>query len=69
VPVAEPVFIHALGIAGKEIHAILRHSNIGLTQNTYVKSLTKSHVSAMDTLSEKLGTCNDLRTTQKEPVN
>jgi hypothetical protein len=44
----------------KTIQAILRHSNVGLTMNIYVKSLNESQVSAMDALSEKLGICNDL---------
>jgi len=42
----------------KTIQAILRHSNIGLTMNVYVKSVSESQVNAMDTLSEKLDLCN-----------
>jgi hypothetical protein len=38
--------------------AILRHSNVSLTQNIYIKSVMESQVSAMDSLSEKLGICN-----------
>jgi hypothetical protein len=30
--------------------------------NVYVKSVSESQVSAMDTLSEKLGTCTELAT-------
>ena len=52
--------LHALGVEDKTIQAILRHSNVGLTMNVYVKSVSESQVSAMDALSEKLGTCNDL---------
>lgn len=52
--------LHALGVEDKTIQAILRHSNVGLTMNVYVKSVSESQVNAMDTLSEKLGTCNDL---------
>ena len=37
----------------KTIQAILRHSNIGITQNIYIKSVNKSQVSAMDTLERK----------------
>jgi integrase len=51
--------LHALGVDDKTIQAILRHSNIGLTMNVYVKSVSESQVSAMDSLSEKLGICND----------
>jgi hypothetical protein len=46
----------------KTIQAILRHSNVGLTMNVYVKSVSESQVSAMDALGEKLGTCNELAT-------
>jgi integrase len=55
--------LHALGVDDKTIQAILRHSNVGLTMNVYVKSVNASQVNAMDALSEKLGICNDLATT------
>ena len=45
--------LHALGIADKEIQAILRHSNIAVTQSCYIKALTESQVSAMDLLGEE----------------
>ncbi|HEV2197169.1 MAG TPA: tyrosine-type recombinase/integrase, partial [Candidatus Acidoferrum sp.] len=61
--------LHALGVDDKTIQAILRHSNIGITQNIYIKSVNESQVSAMDTLSEKLGICNDLATSEKGTVN
>jgi hypothetical protein len=32
--------LHALGIADKDIQAILRHSNIAATQSCYIKALT-----------------------------
>jgi integrase len=51
--------LHALGVDDKTIQAILRHSNVGLTMNVYLKSVNESQVSAMDALSEKLGICND----------
>jgi integrase len=51
--------LHTLGVADKDIQAILRHSTIGLTMNVYVKSVSESQVNAMDTLSEKLAICND----------
>jgi integrase len=56
--------LHTLGVDDKTIQAILRHSNVGLTMNVYVKSVNESQVSAMDALSEKLGICNDLATTR-----
>ena len=54
--------LHALGVDDKTIQAILRHSNISITQNIYIKSVNESQVSAMDSLSEKLGICNDYAT-------
>lgn len=61
--------LHQLGVADKTIQAILRHSNVGLTMNIYVKTVAESQVTAMDALSEKLGTCTDLATAEKGPVN
>ncbi|MFI5058642.1 MAG: tyrosine-type recombinase/integrase [Candidatus Acidiferrales bacterium] len=61
--------LHALGVDDKTIQAILRHSNIGLTMNVYVKSVSESQVSAMDSLSEKLGTCTVLATSEGRSVN
>ena len=60
--------LHALGVDDKTIQ-ILGHSNVSLTQNIYIKSVMESQVSAMDSLSEKLGICNDLATPAKGPVN
>lgn len=54
--------LHALGVDDKTIQAILRHSNVGLTMNVYVRTVSESHVIAMDALSTKFGTCNDLAT-------
>jgi integrase len=34
--------LHGLGVDDKTIQAILRHSNIGLTMNVYVKSVSES---------------------------
>jgi len=51
--------LHTLGIADKDIQAILRHSNVGLTMNVYVKSVNESQVSALDSLSEKFAVCNE----------
>lgn len=48
--------LHALGVDEKTIQAILRHSNVGLTM---VRSVSESQVNAMDSLSAKLGICND----------
>jgi integrase len=51
--------LHTLGVDDKTIQAILRHSNVGLTMNVYVKSVNESQVSALDSLSEKFAVCND----------
>ncbi|HTZ48481.1 MAG TPA: tyrosine-type recombinase/integrase, partial [Verrucomicrobiae bacterium] len=61
--------LHTLGVDDKTIQAILRHSNVGLTMNVYVKSVGESQVSAMDALSEKLGVCNESATIPEGPVN
>lgn len=61
--------LHALGVDDKTIQAILRHSNVGITQNIYIKTVSESQVSAMDALSEKLGICNVLAPSEKGPVN
>ena len=61
--------LHRLGVDDKTIQAILRHSNISLTMNVYVKSVSESQVTAMDALSEKLETCNDLATNASGHMN
>ena len=61
--------LHALGVDDKTIQTILRHSNVGLRMNVNVKSVTESQVSAMDALSQKLETCNDLATTGQQRPN
>ena len=61
--------LHTLGVDDKTIQAILRHSNIGITQNIYIKSVSESQVNAMDTLSENLDLCNVRATSGDGPVN
>lgn len=61
--------LHALGVEDKEIQAILRHSNLNLTMNTYVKSVTESQDNAMDVLSRNFETCNELATSAAHGVN
>jgi integrase len=50
--------LHTLGVDGKTIQAILRHSTLALTMNIYVKSVSESQTTALDSLSEKLDLCN-----------
>jgi integrase len=64
--------LHQLGVDDKTIQAILRHSNIGVTMNIYVKSVAESQVNAMDVLHAKMQndlTCNDLATQPGRLVN
>jgi integrase len=62
--------LHALGADDKIIQAILRHSNVGLTMNVYVKAVSESQVSAMHALGDKFeSTCNDLATPVGGAVN
>jgi integrase len=61
--------LHALGVDDKTIQGILRHSNIGLTMNVYVKSVNESQVNAMDSLSEKLDLCNVSATSEQKRPN
>ena len=46
--------LHAMGIDDRMIMAILRHSNITLTQNTRIKSVFESQVAAVNTLETSL---------------
>jgi integrase len=60
--------LHTLGIADKDIQPILRHSNIGLTMNVYVKSVNESQVNALDALNEKFATCSNLSASQTRAI-
>jgi integrase len=59
--------LHALAVDDKTIQAILRHSNVGLTMNVYVKSVSESQVSAMDALSEKLDSTSEMCNVRATP--
>ncbi len=61
--------LHTLRIDDKTIQAILRHSNIGITQNIYIKSVSESQTAAMDAISEKLETCNVLAPSEQKRPN
>jgi len=45
--------LHALGVDDKTIQGILRHSDMRLTMNVYVKSVSDSQADALSALSEK----------------
>ena len=65
--------LHALDVDDKTIQGILRHSDMRLTMNVYVKSVSDSQVDAMAALNEKFsGTgevCNERATDSKDKVN
>jgi integrase len=62
--------LHTLGVDDKTIQAILRHSNVALTINVYIKSVTESQVNAMDVLEAKFReTSNNLPTRSQVRVN
>jgi integrase len=62
--------LHTLGVDDKTIQAILRHSNVALTINVYIKSVTESQVNAMDVLEAKFNvTSNNLPTDSQRLVN
>jgi integrase len=64
--------LHQLGTPDREIQAILRHSNIAVTQASYIKSVSESQENALDKLAAEMasgGSCNDPATEVKGPVN
>jgi integrase len=64
--------LNALGVDDKTIQAILRHGNVNITMNIYVKSVAESQVAAMDLVGAEMEnsiTCNDLATKSTGPVN
>jgi len=55
--------LHAVNVDDKTIQAILRHNNVGLMLNVYIKSVTESQVNAMDVPEAKFSeTSNNLPT-------
>jgi integrase len=61
--------LHALRVDDRTIQGILRHSDIRLTQQVYIKSLNETQVDAMDLLSDKFRICNESATAGKTLVN
>jgi integrase len=61
--------LNSLGVDDKDIQGIMRHSDIRLTQNIYMKSLSKDRIAAMDTLESADEMCNDCATVTKDQVN
>lgn len=52
--------LHRLGVDDKTIQAILRHSNVAVTQACYIKTLPQSSVEAMAKLDAALSTATQL---------
>lgn len=46
--------LHAAGIDDKTISTICRHSNVAITQNIYIKSVSQSQVAAMNILGDEV---------------
>jgi hypothetical protein len=46
--------LHHLGVEDREIQAILRHSDIRMTQAIYIKSVPAGHVNAMGLMNAVL---------------
>lgn len=61
--------LHSLGVDDKTIQAFLRHSNVGITMNVYVKTVNASQVDALDSLSQKFASCNVHATSEQKAVN
>jgi integrase len=64
--------LHQLGTPDREIQGILRHSNIAITQASYIKCVAESQVDALDLVAAEMGndeSCNDSATKSKGPVN
>ncbi len=64
--------LHQLGTPDKEIQGILRHSNVAITQSSYIKCLAESQVDALDLVAAAMGSdesCNDHATEVKGSIN
>jgi integrase len=64
--------LHEFGVPDREIQAILRHSDIHITQASYIKSTSQSQVNAMDLVAQEMqinASCNETATKPNERVN
>lgn len=48
--------LHGAGVADKEIQGVLRHSNVRVTQDCYIKSIPQNRIDAMEALGDKMET-------------
>jgi integrase len=63
--------LHADGVDDKTIQAILRHSNVRVTQDAYIKTLPQTTIDAMQQMGASMEddpSCNDHATPQAELV-
>lgn len=64
--------LHLLGTPDREIQAILRHSNVAITQASYIKSVAESQQNALDLVAAEMASgesCSNPATEAKGPVN
>jgi integrase len=64
--------LHQFGTPDKEIQGILRHSNVAITQPSYIKSVKESLVDALDLVAAEMGndaSCNDPAPKARRHVN
>jgi hypothetical protein len=52
--------LHANGVADKTIQSVLRHSNVRVTQDAYIKTTPAIAVNAMDAIGEKMVAASQL---------
>jgi integrase len=46
--------LHTAGVADKDIQGVLRHSNIRVTMDSYVKSIPQTRINALESIGEKM---------------
>jgi integrase len=64
--------LHQLRTADKEIQGVLRHSNVAITQASYIKCVAESQVNALDLVAAEMGSdesCNQNATEVKKSVS
>jgi integrase len=61
--------LHAAGVDDKTIQAILRHSNVRITQDVYIKTVEESTVNAMNLIGEKMEHAPSMHRPDNKSVN
>jgi integrase len=57
--------LHGAGVPDKTIQSVLRHANLSVTMNSYVKTVEENQVNAMNLLGQELE--KDLKCTNHAP--